>query len=88
MTCVTWAPGFTLYDDGEDVHLLSACPGKAKDFFFPFHLLLWLQSDFSLLMGRRGDEEPQSWLCAEQSLKGAVCCWPNHLYMGYQRTLI
>lgn len=54
-----------LYNDVDVLHLIDECPGKAKDLFFPVHLLLWLQSDFSLLM----------WLCDEQSLKGNIYCW-------------
>lgn len=65
VTCVSSAPGFTLYNDDE----ASKYSVHAQARQIPSAALV--ESDFSLLLWKSGDEEPQRWLCAGQSLKGA-----------------
>lgn len=62
VTCVSWAPGFTLYNDDEASKYLVHAQARQ----IPSAALV--ESDFSLLLWKSGDEEPQRWLCAGREL--------------------
>lgn len=84
---VTCSPSFTVSDNGEDVYLYVACPGKPKDLFslsiccsgcskYIYIFFICWGLGVRMKNHRAG--------CAQQSLKASIWHWFSHLCMGCQ----
>lgn len=84
---VTCSPGFTVSDNGEDVYLYVACPGKPKDLFSPSICCSGCSKYiyiFFICWGLGVRMKNHRAGCAQQSLKASIWHWFSHLCMGCQ----